>query len=228
MSHSPSTVSSSAVLSSDVFSSSERYTGRVKWFNNKSGYGFITVTDGNTSGRAVCVHHSSIKVDSEQYKYLVQGEYVDFSLSDTKTSDHEYQAAEVCGIKGGKLMCETRRESRVAHSQYRSDKDDTFEPTKMPRSVVVVPRVLREPSDTRERVREPRPSERHLRERVHDNGRNDGREWTYVASNRTTSAVDTTHYQSGRGTGRGADRGRGRGERGLDRRRENERMREAR
>jgi hypothetical protein len=96
----------------------------------------------------------------------------------------------------------------------------------MPRSVVVVPRVLREPSDTRERVREPRPSERHLRERVHDNGRNDGREWTYVASNRTTSAVDTTHYQSGRGTGRGADRGRG--ERGLDRRRENERMREAR
>ena len=240
MSHSPSTVSSSAVLSSDVFSSSERYTGRVKWFNNKSGYGFITVTDGNTSGRDVFVHHSSIKVDSEQYKYLVQGEYVDFSLSDTKTSDHEYQAAEVCGIKGGKLMCETRRESRVAHSQYRSDKDDTFEPTKMPRSVVVVPRVLREPrpSDTRDRVREPRPSdtrdlrerdlrervrepsERYLRERGHDDGRNDGRndgrEWTYVA-NRNTSAVDTTHYPSGRGTtGRGSDRGSGRG-RGVGR-----------
>ena len=235
MSHSPSTVSSSAVLSSDVFSSSERYTGRVKWFNNKSGYGFITVTDGNTSGRDVFVHHSSIKVDSEQYKYLVQGEYVDFSLSDTKTSDHEYQAAEVCGIKGGKLMCETRRESRVAHSQYRSDKDDTFEPTKMPRSIVVVPRVLREPRPSDTRVRDTRdlrerdtrdlrerdtrvlrdPSERYLRERGHDDGRNDGREWTYV-SNRTTSAVDTTHYPSGRGTtsrgsgrGRGAGRGRG-------------------
>jgi cold shock CspA family protein len=54
-------------------SSVEKFTGRVKWFNNKAGYGFITVTDGPKSGSDVFVHHSSIKVVSEQYKYLVQG-----------------------------------------------------------------------------------------------------------------------------------------------------------
>ena len=55
----------------------ERLLGRVKWFNNKAGYGFITITDGTLSGTDVFVHHSSIKLQSEQqYRYLVQGEYV--------------------------------------------------------------------------------------------------------------------------------------------------------
>ena len=102
--------------------SAERFTGRVKWFNNKSGFGFITITDGVKSGTDVFVHHSSIKVDSEQYRYLVQGEYVEFSLTDTQTGEHEYQAGEVSGIKGGKLMCEKRNDSRVARSQYREKK----------------------------------------------------------------------------------------------------------
>jgi CspA family cold shock protein len=94
------------------------YTGRVKWFNSKAGYGFITITDGPKSGTDVFVHHSAIKVESEQYKYLVQGEYVDFSLADTTSGNHEFQAFQVCGIKGGKLMCETRRETKVARVQH--------------------------------------------------------------------------------------------------------------
>ena len=36
----------------------ESLIGRVKWFNNKAGYGFITVTDGSRSGTDVFVHHS--------------------------------------------------------------------------------------------------------------------------------------------------------------------------
>ena len=84
---------------SNVSTSSERFTGRVKWFNNKAGYGFITVTDGDKSGTDVFVHHSTIKVDDEQYKYLVQGEYVNFNLLDTMTDRHEFQAGDVCGIK---------------------------------------------------------------------------------------------------------------------------------
>jgi len=59
----------------------ERLLGRVKWFNNKAGYGFITVTDGSHSGSDIFVHHSAIGVSSEQYRYLVQGEYVEFGLS---------------------------------------------------------------------------------------------------------------------------------------------------
>jgi len=54
--------------------SNERLNGRVKWFNNKAGYGFITVTDGSQSGSDIFIHHSAISVADQQYKYLVQGE----------------------------------------------------------------------------------------------------------------------------------------------------------
>jgi len=177
-------MSSSAVSTSAVSSSSERFTGRVKWFNNKAGYGFITVTDGSKSGSDVFVHHSSIKVDSEQYKYLVQGEYVDFSLSDTKTADHEYQAGEVCGIKGGKLMCETRRESRVARSQYRASRPEQSEPAtesvKMPRAVAA-PREQRTQRPPRARGQGPRE---------------EAGEWTYVSKARKASNPESEHSQS--------------------------------
>ena len=104
--------------------SSEHLTGRVKWFNNKAGYGFITVTDGSHSGSDIFVHHSGIGVSNQQYKYLVQGEYVDFELSSTQGGAHEFQATNVVGIKGGKLMCETRHEFKVARSNYKTTHDD--------------------------------------------------------------------------------------------------------
>ena len=118
--------------SADTFSS-ERYTGRVKWFNTKAGYGFITITDGSKSGSDVFVHHSSINVENEQYRYLVQGEYVEFTLSNVMKGDHEYQAGDVSGIKGGKLMCETRRDLRSARTQYKTSKGDEHEPKRMPK-----------------------------------------------------------------------------------------------
>jgi cold shock CspA family protein len=97
---------------------STRLTGRVKWFNNKTGFGFITAlgdSEGVKEGSDVFVHHSTIKVAQEQYRYLVQGEYVEFVLSKTAdSSKHEFQAADVSGLKGGKLICETRWESRAS------------------------------------------------------------------------------------------------------------------
>ena len=86
-------------------------TGCVKWFNNKAGYGFITVSEDDTS-RDIFVHHSAIQVGETQYKYLVQGEYVDFSIARMEGENHEFQAAGVHGVRGGKLMCETRNEMR--------------------------------------------------------------------------------------------------------------------
>ena len=100
--------------------SASRLIGRVKWFNNKAGYGFITVTDGTRSGTDIFVHHSAIMVENQQYKYLVQGEYVEFSESATSSGTHEYQATDVLGVKGGKLMCETRREFKIARSSYKT------------------------------------------------------------------------------------------------------------
>jgi cold shock CspA family protein len=104
--------------------SSEHWTGRVKWFNNKAGYGFITITDGSRSGTDIFVHHSVINVENQQYKYLVQGEYVEFDMVRIESSQHEWQASNVSGIRGGKLMCETRRELKIARNEYRSTKGD--------------------------------------------------------------------------------------------------------
>ena len=193
-------MSSSAVSTPAVSCSSERFTGRVKWFNNKAGYGFITVTDGPKSGTDVFVHHSSIKVVSEQYKYLVQGEYVDFSLSDTKTADHEYQAGEVCGIKGGQLMCETRRESRVARSQYRSTRTDDQEQVKMPRSVAA-------PKEQNTQHQHQHQHQGQVQRPVRSRGqgpREEGGEWTYVSKTRKgTPSEKQTQTSSSGGRGRG-------------------------
>lgn len=86
--------------------------GRVKWFNGRKGFGFVT-TVGTDSPTDVFVHHSNVLVSREQYKYLVEGEYVSFNVSEaSEDSDHKYQATDVRGVHGGMLMCETRDESR--------------------------------------------------------------------------------------------------------------------
>lgn len=89
-----------------TFSATGKTIGRLKWFNNKVGYGFITTCDDKASD--VFVHHSQIVVNTQQYKYLVEGEYVHFTLSDSSNTEHKHLATEVSGINGGKLMCETR------------------------------------------------------------------------------------------------------------------------
>lgn len=176
-------MSTSAVSTPAVSSSSERYTGRVKWFNNKAGYGFITITDGHKSGTDVFVHHSAIKVASEQYKYLVQGEYVNFSLSSTQTEGHEYQAGEICGINGGNLMCETRRESRASRSHHRtsmSEPRESSEQVNMPRPVSV-PKDQHSQRSTRTRGQGPRQ---------------EGSEWTYVSRTRKNAVPIQSTSQS--------------------------------
>ena len=97
----------------------ERFTGRVKWFNNKSGYGFITQA---TTKDDIFVHHSSIVVSDQQYKYLVQGEYVEFTLAELAGGKHKYQATDISGIARGQLMCETRREIRATRPKTPVDK----------------------------------------------------------------------------------------------------------
>ena len=52
-------------------------TGRVKWFNNEKGYGFID----NSTGEDIFVHYSAIKLDG--YKTLSEGQVVDFDLIET-------------------------------------------------------------------------------------------------------------------------------------------------
>ena len=55
---------------------SERKTGKVKWFNDSKGFGFITSDD----GADVFVHFSAIK--SEGFRTLEENAKVEFSVVD--------------------------------------------------------------------------------------------------------------------------------------------------
>ncbi|MHC4984970.1 MAG: cold-shock protein [Planctomycetota bacterium] len=51
-------------------------TGKVKWFNNAKGYGFITTEE----GKDAFVHYTDI--DGEGFKVLDEGEQVEFEVTD--------------------------------------------------------------------------------------------------------------------------------------------------
>lgn len=52
-------------------------SGKVKWFNNDKGYGFLEV-EGKDD---IFVHYSAIK--SKGYRSLLEGQYVNFELINT-------------------------------------------------------------------------------------------------------------------------------------------------
>jgi CspA family cold shock protein len=61
--------------------------GKVKWFNNQKGYGFITREDGSGD---VFVHYSAVQGNG--FKTLVEGDTVEFEVID---SDKGPKAANV-------------------------------------------------------------------------------------------------------------------------------------
>jgi cold shock CspA family protein len=113
----------------------KKMAGCVKWFNMKTGFGFLTVVQSVSGsdlkvGSEIFVHHSNVKVTEEQYRFLVQGEYVEFDVSNVANGQHSCQAVNVTGMFGGKLMCETRNEARQQHGGEDRDggADDSYVP----------------------------------------------------------------------------------------------------
>lgn len=65
--------------------------GRVKWFNNDKGYGFIERNE--LVGEDVFVHYSAINQDG--YKTLKEGEIVEYTLIETAKGNQAINVSEV-------------------------------------------------------------------------------------------------------------------------------------
>ncbi len=63
--------------------------GKVKWFNNDKGYGFIECDNLED----IFVHYSAIKKDG--YKSLKEGDIVDFKLIETAKGLQAIEVAEI-------------------------------------------------------------------------------------------------------------------------------------
>jgi CspA family cold shock protein len=75
---------------------SKKMTGKVKWFNDAKGYGFIELEQ----GRDVFVHYTVIL--SEGYRSLKEGQQVEFELTNGPKGEHaawvKCQANEMCQV----------------------------------------------------------------------------------------------------------------------------------
>ncbi len=65
--------------------------GRVKWFNNQKGYGFIQA--GGELNDDIFVHYSAINQDG--YKTLSEGDVVEFTLIETAKGKQAINVKEV-------------------------------------------------------------------------------------------------------------------------------------
>lgn len=91
--------------------------GRVKWFNDRRGYGYITcISSGKFSGSDIFVHHTNVRPQESKYRSLYTNEYVQFYLGQADVAydehdhpidtDYKHQATHVTGIRGGPLLCD--------------------------------------------------------------------------------------------------------------------------
>lgn len=104
------------------------HTGQVKWFNDRLGYGFITICGLETAektdkkelfmqvGRDVFVHHSGVRPVSSNFHSLQKGEYTSFNMTQGVNGP---QAIDVTGIGGGTLMCDVTPQHRYHHSMWK-------------------------------------------------------------------------------------------------------------
>ena len=79
-----------------------RTLGRVKWFDNRKGFGFVNSLVDQSE---VFVHHSGLKSASGVFRTLYPGEYIEFELTTDTASTRQF-AVSVTGVQGGLLLCE--------------------------------------------------------------------------------------------------------------------------
>tara|TARA_Y100000389_G_scaffold148109_2_gene147163 strand:+ start:9862 stop:10350 length:489 start_codon:yes stop_codon:yes gene_type:complete len=84
----------------------QRQMGRVKWFNSKLGYGFITHCDSSGLTHDVFVHWSNLVLSDKEFHTLYKGESVEFELEECicTSNDIGTQACKVTGPNNGQLL----------------------------------------------------------------------------------------------------------------------------
>ena len=102
------------------------FLGQCKWFNDRLGYGFLTVQAGEKKGVDIFVHHSGLKPLNSNYKTLFKGEYVNFNIIQ---GDHGLQGVHITGVAGGSLMCDVLPSRRTVDSGISSISSFIPEPT---------------------------------------------------------------------------------------------------
>lgn len=90
----------------------------VKWFNPKSGYGFITDIETNDD---IFVHHSELQTSDNIYRSLTTGEYVSFDVNVDDSG--KSTAVQVTGVGGGLLLCETTSINIAARRERNGDRN---------------------------------------------------------------------------------------------------------
>ena len=106
--------------------SETRMNGRVKWFDSKKGYGFISTTD--ESNEDLFVHFSNIQTSDENiYKKLFPGEYISFVKNHDEDNDR-FQCVDVRGIDMGPLMTENTEYRFKVFKNYNSSSNDNTDP----------------------------------------------------------------------------------------------------
>jgi cold shock CspA family protein len=101
-------------MSSTDHISSSRSIGYVKWFNKKQGFGFIHVLNGQHKDQDIFVSPgNSAAVLQNGYKYLIQGEYVEFVVESALKENHKFHAVDITGILENNILCHTRQENLV-------------------------------------------------------------------------------------------------------------------
>ncbi|MBN2288119.1 MAG: cold-shock protein [Candidatus Glassbacteria bacterium] len=92
--------------------------GKVKWFNNAKGYGFIEQEDGPD----VFVHYSAIADDSAGFKTLKENQDVEFDIVEGPKG---LQAAEVKPIVAGEK--EEDKEEKIEEDKEEETEEDQEE-----------------------------------------------------------------------------------------------------
>jgi len=91
------------------------HVGRVKWFNDTTGFGFIKTMESHTDfgieeGGDIFVHVSDIKPQHNTFNPAIYtGEYVQFYVvpnGQDKGGNRRVKAGLITGVAGGPLLCD--------------------------------------------------------------------------------------------------------------------------